>query len=259
MNGVAGRDGVAHAPLSEADVLRLVDVKARWRYRLARVIATLLLHLVFRIEVMGAGRIPRSGPYVVAANHANWLDAPLIAIVFPANPRINFVADGSFVTESRAAWLFVRQIGGVLPVVLHGHGTGSLRRAVDACLDGRASVAFFPEGAYGEREEVLEPFHHGFAAAAIAAGAPVVPVFVSGTSELWLRKHVVVNIGEPVESSGQTASSLMAVTREQIEALRPAPTSQPGPRLFSPLLSRIFHGRVLPRATSRTGRAHGHP
>jgi 1-acyl-sn-glycerol-3-phosphate acyltransferase len=227
-------------PISEATVLGLIDVTARWQYRLLRIVGSAILRLFFRIEVSGRANIPAHGGYIVAANHLNWLDAPLLLMAFPIVPRINFVADSTFVTDSDFRWLVVRYAGGVLPLIAHGHGAARVSRVVRECLGRGGVIGFFPEGRYGENETMLLRFHRGFAKAAIEAGVCVVPVAISGTKELWLRKRVLVVIGEPIRPEGQTLETLADATCARIGAMQPAEARPSGPRLLRRWLSRLF-------------------
>jgi 1-acyl-sn-glycerol-3-phosphate acyltransferase len=237
---VAGRKMVeAHFP-SEESVLGLIDVTARWQYRLLRIVGIPLLRLLFRIEVRGLANVPERGGYIVAANHSNWLDAPLLLMAFPVVPRINFIADSTFVTESTLFWFVARHAGGVLPLIRHGHGGAAVPHVVQVCLARGGVIGFFPEGRYGESETRLLSFHRGFARAAVETGACVVPVSISGTRELWLRKRVVVVIGEPIRPEGHSLDTFAAAIRDRIQALRPAADEPRGPRLLRRWLTRLF-------------------
>lgn len=223
-----------------AAVLQLIDVRGRWLYRLLRLAGIPVLRLLFRIEVVGAENLPRQGAYIAAANHLNWLDVPLLLIAFPIVPRLNFVADATFLTASRFKLFVVRAAGGVLPLVWHGHGVGAALETVKACLERGAGVGFFPEGSYGPDEATLMPFHHGFARAAIESDVPVVPVRLSGTKEVWLRKRVTVTIGRPLDPDGHTPDTLTEATRERITEILTAPQRPSGRRLFKRFLTRLF-------------------
>ncbi|MGZ6372119.1 MAG: lysophospholipid acyltransferase family protein [Candidatus Limnocylindria bacterium] len=229
------------APLkSDESVLGLIDVTARWRYRLLRIVLIPIVRLLFRIEIRGRINIPAQGGYIVVANHHNWLDAPLILMAFPITPRINFVADSTFVTESRLSWFVIRQVGGVLPLIAHGHGAAAFSHVVRTCLARGGVVGFFPEGRYDDTETKLLRLHRGFAKAAIEAGACVVPVTISGTKELWFRKRVVVVINEPIHPEGHSLETLAVATSGRIEAARPAAVEPRGPRLLRRWLSGLY-------------------
>ena len=232
---------VSPSPSAEARVLGLIDAHgSRWSYRILRAIAEAVFRVVFRVKIKGAANFVPSGPFVVAANHLSWLDAPLLVIAFPRSPRINFVADATFVTDSSFRWFMGRLIGGVLPLVTKGHGIPPASHIIQACLARGGAVGFFPEGRYADNEDGLLRFHRGFAKAAIEANVPVVPVRVSGTKQLWLRKRVVVEICPPIQPEGQTADTMAAVTRDAVASVQPVDQPPPRFRLFSRLLTRLF-------------------
>ncbi|HEX3506967.1 MAG TPA: hypothetical protein VHW94_01125, partial [Candidatus Dormibacteraeota bacterium] len=61
---------MAQAPMPPADLLP-VGRKANLPYRIVRLVAVPLLHLCFRFDVIGLSNVPRTGNYVVIANHLN--------------------------------------------------------------------------------------------------------------------------------------------------------------------------------------------
>lgn len=167
----------------------------------------------------GRERIPRRGAFLIIANHLNWLDSFAILAAFPAEPRVHFLGDPSILRTRRMQWLIVRATGGYIPVDRSRHGDPRLYQHVDRCLQRGGAVALYPEGNYGPGEGQLLPFHSGFAHFAIDNQAPVVPVGLTGTQDLWWRKRIRVRIGEPIDPAGQTVESLKALARERLLAL----------------------------------------
>ena len=55
-----------------------------WRVRINMVVGRILFGTLYRVEVVGRSRVPRTGPVVFVANHAGFLDGP---IVFRPSPR----------------------------------------------------------------------------------------------------------------------------------------------------------------------------
>jgi len=184
---------------------------------------------MFRFDVEGRQNIPRSGNYVVIANHLNWLDEFTLLYLFPVEPRLHFLADPTILVTRKFQWWLVRATGGYVPVVRERHGDQTLFRHVDHALEVGGAVAIFPEANYGPREGDLLPFHKGFAHFAIKAGVPVVPVALSGTKDLWLRKRIRVVIGQPIATVGQDADGLTGLAFERMRQLMPA-YSDPGGR-----------------------------
>ncbi|TMC82166.1 MAG: 1-acyl-sn-glycerol-3-phosphate acyltransferase, partial [Chloroflexi bacterium] len=192
----------ANVALPAADLLP-VGPRANLAYRTIRLMGVPILRLLFGFDVRGRENIPRSGTYVVIANHLNWLDEFTLLILFPIEPHLHFLADPTILVTRKLQWWLVRTAGGYVPVVRERHGDRTLYRHVDRCLELGGAVAIFPEGNYGPKEGELMPFHKGFAHFAIKAGVPVIPVVLSGTKDLWLRKKVQVVIGPALASAGQ--------------------------------------------------------
>ena len=230
---------MAQTAFPPADLLP-VRRQATLAYRTVRLVGVPLLRLVFRFDVAGKENIPHSGNYVVIANHLNWLDEFALLLLFPVEPRIHFLADPTILVTRKVQWWIVRQTGGFVPVVRERHGDPALFRHVDRALEVGGAVAIFPEGNYGPKEGELMPFKKGFAHFAIKAGVPVIPVALSGTKDLWLRKRIKVVIGEPIHPAGHTPESLTEAGYESVRNLMPSYREEPGQKLLRRQLTNLF-------------------
>jgi 1-acyl-sn-glycerol-3-phosphate acyltransferase len=230
---------MASTALPPADLLP-VRREATLAYRVVRLIAVPIMRLVFRFDVVGKDNIPRSGNYIVIANHLNWLDEFTLLMLFPVEPRIHFLANPTLLVTRKVQWFIVRHTGGFVPVVSERHGDQSLFHHVDRALEVGGAVGIFPEGAYGPAEGELLPFKKGFAHFAIKAGVPVIPVAFSGTKDLWFRKRIKVVIGEPLVPAGHTPESLTEAAYQRIKELMPAYHEQPGRKLLRKQLTSLF-------------------
>ena len=230
---------MAQAALPPADLLP-VGRKANIPYRIVRLVAIPLLHLFFRFDVDGLDKVPRTGNYVVIANHLNWLDEFALLMLLPIEPRLHFLANPTILVTRKVQWFLVRSTGGFVPVVQGRHGDPALFRHVDRCLEVGGSVAIFPEGNYGPAEGELMPFKKGFAHFAIKAKVPVVPVALSGTKDLWFRKRIRVVIGTPIQTAGQDADSLTEVAFQTVKGLMPAYREQTGRKWLRKKLTNLF-------------------
>jgi 1-acyl-sn-glycerol-3-phosphate acyltransferase len=225
--------------LPPADLIP-VGPRANIPYRLVRLIGIPLLRLCFRFEVVGRENIPRSGNYVVIANHLNWLDEFTLLYLFPLQPRLHFLADPTILVTRRFQWWLVRATGGYVPVVRERHGDRVLYKHVDRALALGGAVAIFPEGNYGPKEGELLPFHKGFAHFAIKAGVPVVPVALSGTKDLWFRKRIKVVIGPPLSTAGADPAALTDIAFQKMKAMLPPYVEPPGRKLLRNQLTHLF-------------------
>jgi len=225
--------------MPSADLLP-VSRKANIPYRVVRLVAVALLHLLFRFDVEGLSNVPRTGTYVVIANHLNWLDEFALLMLLPVEPRLHFLANPTILVTRKVQWFLVRSTGGFVPVVQGRHGDPALFRHVDRCLEVGGAVAIFPEGNYGPAEGELLPFKKGFAHFAIKAKVPVVPVALSGTKDLWFRKRIRVVFGEPIQPAGHDADSLTAAAFQKMKELMPAYRDQAGRRWLRRQLTNLF-------------------
>ena len=229
----------AAEPLPAADLIP-VSARANIPYRLVRLIGVPLLRLCFRFDVSGRESIPRSGNYVVIANHLNWLDEFTLLYLFPVEPRLHFLADPTILVTRKLQWWLVRTTGGYVPVVRERRGDRVLFKHVDHALAIGGAVAIFPEGNYGPKEGELLPFHKGFAHFAVKAGVPVVPVALSGTKDLWLRKTIKVVIGPALPTAGTDPDALTDLAFQKMSAMLPAYSDPPGRKLLRNKLTHLF-------------------
>jgi len=222
-----------------ADMLP-VGRRATFAYRVVRLFSVPVLRVSFRFEIHGRERVPRDGTYVVIANHLGWLDALTIAMVFPIEPRIHFLADPTGMMRRKLEWALIRATGGIVPVDRAQRRDERLFTQVKRCLDLGGAVALFPEGDFGPREGALLPFKRGFAHFAVDANVPVVPVGMSGPKDVWLGKHIRVFIGEPIAAAGKTVDEMHDLGEKAVAALLPEYVEPGGPKLLRRWLTGLF-------------------
>src|SRR5256884_2103525 len=111
-------------------------------YRLFRAPVRRLLERVFDLAVHGLEYLPRSGPYIVAANHHNYLDGVVLGAVVPE--PIRFIVMPRVWRATPLHPLFHRHVGSI-PINLERPDPGALRRAPRAPPLGRR-VGGFPQG-----------------------------------------------------------------------------------------------------------------
>jgi 1-acyl-sn-glycerol-3-phosphate acyltransferase len=223
-----------------ADLLP-VGPRATFAFRLVRALLTPVVLVVFDVRVEGRERTPR-GPYVLIANHLNWLDPFVLLLAMPTEPRLHFLANPENLVKNRWHWWVIRQIRGYIPVDLKRKGDQTLFHHVDRSLELGGAVAIFPEAAYGSTEGKLqETWKTGFAFFATKAGAPVLPVALSGTKDLWLRKRIRVVIDKPIASAGRDPHELAQEARTLLQALVPPYTEPAGPKPMRRLLTRLLY------------------
>jgi 1-acyl-sn-glycerol-3-phosphate acyltransferase len=214
--------------------------EATLAYRAIQLWAVPLLHSLFSIRVEGREHIPTDRAYVLIANHLNWLDSFAILATFPAEPRVHFLGDTTMLVTRKVQWALVKSVGGYIPVNRQARPDLVLFEHANKCLERGGVVAIFPEGHYGPAEGQVSPFKKGFAHFAVDNHVPVLPVALSGTQDLWLRKPIRLIIGQPIESTGQTVESMVALAETRMLGLVPPYHDPGGRKLFRRRLTHLF-------------------
>ena len=194
----------------------------------------------WRVKATGVHHVPAHGRAMLAANHAGILpwDATMISMALlrehplPRHPRF-LVPGWAFDTP----WVSVvmRKVGGVVASPYN-----ALR-----LLEQDHVVAAFPEGAkgtgkpYGERYRLQRFGRGGFVEIALRAGAPIVPVAVVGSEEIYPKLADVPPLARligapffPVTPTFPWLGPLGAIplpSRWRIEFCEPIETASHGP------------------------------
>ncbi len=128
------------------------------------------------VQVTGMDNLPTDN-CVVVANHASYLDGPLLKGYLPW--RFNFVIKGEMRNFGPAHFL-LRRAGSKFVERTDAQGsTRDARQIVKAAVSGE-SLGFFPEGTFQKEPGVLR-FRPGAFVAATRGEMPVVPIAISGS------------------------------------------------------------------------------
>ena len=193
-----------------------------WFYYTGRWLVRRLLSLT-RFELEGIENVPAVGPLIIASNHLGLADPPILGAVIPR--EIVFMAKEELFRYGPLVSYFVRSYG-AFPVKRGRPAVRAVREALDVLSKDKA-IVIFPEGQRSRTGKLKEPFP-GAAAIALASGAPVLPVGISGTEVMdkfyWVfrRPRVRVNIGRPFYPgrTGQPGKlELRAVTDDIMERI----------------------------------------
>jgi 1-acyl-sn-glycerol-3-phosphate acyltransferase len=194
----------------------------------------------WRVKATGLQNVPAHGRAMLAANHAGILpwDATMISVgllrehPLPRHPRfmvLNWAFDLPWVS------VFIRKVGGVVASPYN-----ALR-----LLEQDQLVAVFPEGVkgtgkpYAERYRLQRFGRGGFVEIALRAGAPIVPVAVVGSEEIYPKLADVPALARligapffPVTPTFPWLGPLGAIplpSRWRIEFCEPIETAHLGP------------------------------
>jgi 1-acyl-sn-glycerol-3-phosphate acyltransferase len=136
-----------------------------------------VLDSLFGFRVRGLEHVPPSGPFIVAANHANYLDGVVLGAALPR--RIAFLVMPRVYRATPLHPYFHRHVGSI-PVELTRPDPGAIRAALRV-LDRGGVVGIFPEGPLGRSGRLVRG-QPGVALVALRSGVPVVPAAITGTA-----------------------------------------------------------------------------
>jgi 1-acyl-sn-glycerol-3-phosphate acyltransferase len=156
-----------------------------------------LLFLVTTRDVKGKENVPRRGPLILASNHLNNADSPILTGTFPR--EIAWLTKAEWFRTPVIGRMF--RMAGMIPVRRFEADLGALRKAQEVLKQGRV-LGMFPEGTRS-RVGYLQPAEPGTALIALRTGAPIQPVAIWGTENVKLprdiigRTHAHVRFGKP--------------------------------------------------------------
>lgn len=142
------------------------------------------------------------GPFIIAPNHASYLDPTLISGSWPA--PLHFFA-GTHLFEKSKWFSFVLKNLHTHPVNRE-NGVVALKEAVRFVKNDRQSIVMFPEGTRSMTGQ-LQALQEGVAFIALKGGAKIVPTCIRGAYEFWPKYSrwpkifgsVTVHFGDPID------------------------------------------------------------
>ena len=219
-------------------------MKATWVYRPGAWVASIIMRILGGATIEGLARVPRSGAFLLVANHCSQLDPPLLgwATGYQVDRIVHFMAKEEMRHWPVIGWLADRS--GVF-FVRRGEGDRAAQRLALELLAAGKPVGVFPEGTRSRDGRMRAP-KPGTSLLAMRSGVPILPVGIAGTHRLfsggWMprRSKVTFRIGEPFhlphQPSGRLDREALAAGTERIAAeiagLLPAeqrPASSQGP------------------------------
>ncbi len=144
-------------------------------------------------------KLPRRGPYILAANHINFMDIPLVYTSLYPRPLIGMAKKETWDNPLIGTLL---NIWGAMPVDREHADLGAMKGAAQVLKRGKILV-MTPEGTRSG-DGRLRKGRAGAIAIAVHAGVPIIPVAHFGLERFWgnlrrlRRTRVGVRVGEPL-------------------------------------------------------------
>jgi 1-acyl-sn-glycerol-3-phosphate acyltransferase len=178
-----------------------------------------------RFKVVGAENLPLDRAAVYCSNHESNVDPPILFTAL--HPRMHILYKHEIDQIPVLARAF--RMGGFIPI--DRRNKESAMRSIEkgaASIRNGSSFLIFPEGTRSRTGQML-PFKKGGFVMAIKAGAPIVPIAISGGRDAMQRGssiikpvQISIRVGQPVETSGVSLDDrdlLIETVRARIEAL----------------------------------------
>lgn len=194
-----------------------------WCWRFSRHVARAFAWLTgLQLTVRGVEHLPSGSAFMMAANHASYLDGIMTVAATP-EPK-TFIAKRELL-DHWVPRIYLQSIGTAFVDRQDAQrGIEDTRQFVEGARGGQ-SLVVFPEGTF-RRMPGLLPFRMGAFVIAAQAGVPIVPVTIRGTRSAlrdgqWTfrRSRVSVSFSAPVAPAGSDWSAAIALrdaTRAEI-------------------------------------------
>ena len=182
-------------------------------YRAAKFLCYWTFRLGWRLRVVGAERIPKTGAVIFAANHRSLADPPLLGSA--THHYVNFLAKEELFRFRPFGWLIFNLHAH--PLNRKGGDVAAFKMARRVLADGQALIVF-PEGKRSRTDDIGTP-RAGVGLLAQIAKCPIIPSYLHNSAYLRHFKPLTVAFGEPIwpqpdESAQSIAERVMASIAE---------------------------------------------
>lgn len=150
---------------------RFPQVEMTRVYGFFHYLALTIYQACFRGEVAGLEHVPRTGPFLIASNHASHLDPPIVGSLVPR--QVAFFARKTLWSGRISRWWL--DAVGTIPVDRDGGADVGAIKSVLRTLQAGKALILFPEGTRSP-DGRLQPAKPGVGLIACRTQVPVVPV-----------------------------------------------------------------------------------
>ena len=178
----------------------------------------LILHILLKIDASELKKVPKNGPLILAANHINFLDAPLLITHLVPRPITGLVKRETC-DNPAMAWLF--NLWGGIPIDREVADFNAFKSARDALVKQHMILAIAPEGTRSEDGRLVQG-KPGITILAKQADAPILPIACYGQENFkrnfrrLKRTPTTIKVGKPFrckfEGQDRSKQFMQAVT-----------------------------------------------
>lgn len=166
--------------------------------RLLIQIVKILTTLVCRVHTEELARVPGQGPFILSANHVNFLDAPIMFTRLQPRPMTGFA---KVETWRNLIFGILFSAWEIIPIKRGEVDLVAFDKAKKALADGKM-LAISPEGTRSGNG-ALKKGHQGIVLLALRANAPIMPIAYFGHENFWKnflrlrRSDFYIRVGRP--------------------------------------------------------------
>ena len=190
-----------------------------------------ITRIICRVDDEQLTNVPHQGPLILATNHVNFLEVPIVYTHLQPRSITGFAKAETWDNRLMA---FLFDLWEAIPIERGEADLGALRRGLKALEQGQI-LAVAPEGTRSG-DGKLHQGHPGIVLMALKSGAPILPVVVHGGEIFWSnikqlkRTDVYLVVGTPFFLKAPTATlsrdirqTIVDEIMYQLAALLPAP------------------------------------
>jgi 1-acyl-sn-glycerol-3-phosphate acyltransferase len=164
-------------------------------YSTLQVLASPLIRAFFGVKRTFQAKIPKKGGVILASNHCSNLD-PVLVVGSIGRP-VYHLGKHTLFTSHAKAWFF-QHLGGQIAVDRSGKGNEAAIDAAVLCVEQGGALGIYPEG-HRSPDGRVHRGRTGVARVAVRTGAPIYPVAIKGTYEVWPKGQGLPKLFRPTE------------------------------------------------------------
>ncbi len=169
-------------------------------YFFTKILSYPLMRILFVKQITGSNNLPKKKPYILAANHASYIDGVLLflTLLWHRNAPVHILIYKTFFKTWFKRFVF-------LTWYKQMQADHSVDHAIEY-LKNNELVGIFPEGGRTKDGRMQKVTYTGMPVMALATKLPVIPIGIEGNFELWsrfqkwpkLQRLVTIRIGKPL-------------------------------------------------------------
>lgn len=164
-------------------------------YGVLQGLASPIIRGVFGVKRTFHSRVPKQGGAILVSNHCSNID-PVLVVGSIGRP-VYHLGKHTLFTSHAKAWFF-QHLGGQIPVDRNRGGNEAALDAAVQCVEQGNALGIYPEG-HRSPDGRLHKGKTGVARIAVRTGAPVFPVAIKGTYEVWPKGQGFPKLFRPTE------------------------------------------------------------